>query len=142
MRAINRILVHHSASSLDTTAAQIAMWHAARFRFGIGYARVIESDGACYDGRKLQRQGAHCKGFNTDSIGICVVGNNCMMGNHWTVDQESTLIETLLYFHRLFPNALTCGHNDLANTKCPGLDIAEWCRERELGIPLFERIAV
>jgi N-acetylmuramoyl-L-alanine amidase len=125
MRDISLIVIHHSASPLATTAKQIATWHAARFRLGTGYHRVIESDGSVFDGRKVQWRGAHAKGSNTGSIGICLVGNNTLVDQHWTEAQENALYRLLRYFHQTWPNVKVCGHRDTpgASTLCPGRDI-------------------
>ena len=125
------IWVHHSASGLWTTAQDISRWHtlpppAGRgWRLGTGYQRVIEADGQVYDGRKLQQRGAHTKGWNTNSIGICVVGNNLVPGEGWTSEEETALLDTLIYFRKMFPNIKVGGHRDApgARTECPGLNI-------------------
>ena len=139
MRPIDLIVIHHSASSLTTTAAQIAVWHAARFHYGIGYHRIIEADGATLDGRKIQRQGAHAKGSNVSSIGLVVVGDNTHADRHWTVAENNALAKNIMFYHGLYPHAKVCGHRDTegASTVCPGLDIAAWCRHRLIEVPLL-----
>ena len=141
MRPINKLIVHHSASPLSTTAAQIARWHAARFRLGIGYQRIIEADGSVLDGRKIQRQGAHARGSNADSIGVCVVGNNTVPEFCWTVRQCNSLASVILYYHDLYPLMVVMGHQDApgASTLCPGLDIAKWCSDRLIQVPTLGR---
>jgi len=134
MREIRLLVIHHSASSLQTTAKQIMGWHAARFKLGIGYHRIIEADGGILDGRKVQRIGAHAKRSNTHSIGICVVGDNTQTGREWTEHQERSLDITIRYYVKLYPDILVLGHRDTpgAATLCPGLDIAEWCKTRKI----------
>ncbi len=136
MRSIDSLIVHHSASPLTTTTAQIARYHASRFRFGIGYARVIEAGGEVLDGRKIQRVGAHAKGSNTTSIGVCVVGDNTVGGQHWTVAQNRSLEATIRYYLTLYPYLRIGGHRDTpgAATECPGLDVATWCENRGISI--------
>ena len=135
MRSITRIIVHHSASPLDTTAADIARWHAARFKLGTGYHRIIEADGTTKDGRKLQRQGAHAKGNNGDSIGVCVVGNNCNPDHYWTSAQDYALYELIWYFYKMWHDIRVVGHRDVlgAATLCPGINMRDWCSDRGLG---------
>lgn len=139
MRPINLIVVHHSASALSTTAKRIAVWHARRFKWGTGYHRVIEGDGGVLDGRRVQRVGAHAKGSNTRSIGICVVGDNTNPARKWTIRQEESLADTLTYFCELYIGAKVCGHRDTigAATECPGLDVAKWCQDRGIDVPLL-----
>jgi len=140
MRDITLIVIHHSASPLTTTAAQIAVWHAARFRLGTGYHRIIEADGGVLDGRKVQRVGAHARGSNMNSVGICVVGDNTKADCHWTTRQSDALAKTLMYYHTLYPLAQVCGHRDTmgAHTLCPGLSVAKWCSNRLIEVPTLE----
>ena len=135
MRPIKQLIIHHSASSLDTTAEMVARWHAARFKFGIGYHRIVEGDGTPKDGRKLQRQGAHAKGSNGDSIGICVVGNNCNPDHRWTSAQDYALCELIWYFYKTWHDIRVVGHRDApgAATLCPGVNMHDWCTDRGLG---------
>lgn len=135
MRDIDLIVVHHSASPLTTTAADIAVWHAARFKLGTGYHRIIEADGKVLDGRKVQRAGAHAKGSNTSSLGICVVGDNTKAGSHWTPRENISLRWLLTYLTTSHANARIVGHRDTpgAATECPGLDIKVWCKHNGLG---------
>lgn len=40
----------------------------------IGYHFVITKDGTVQVGRSIEKPGAHCKGHNLTSIGVCLVG--------------------------------------------------------------------
>lgn len=73
------VVVHSSAtpdgSKLDYGASDIDAWHRARgFANGIGYHRVVKRSGVIEVGRPLNMQGAHTKGHNTKSIGVCYIG--------------------------------------------------------------------
>ena len=78
MRDIDKIIVHCSATregqhiDVDT----IRQWHTSEPRnwSDIGYHYVIYLDGSIVPGRPEERQGAHCKGNNKTSIGVCYVG--------------------------------------------------------------------
>jgi hypothetical protein len=122
----------------------IARAHAARFKLGIGYPRVIERDGFPMDGRKMQRVGAHAPP-NRNRFGICVIGwNEPHRGKGapsgrlsaeaeragwkpnwaWSERQWKALLELHLpYYIKLFPKALICGHNQTKATLCPGFDV-------------------
>ena len=73
-------------------AADIDSWHKQRgFNYpggSIGYHKVIRQSGELEDGRPEHLQGAHCKGQNKDTLGICIIGNGRF--NH---DQVQTLGE-------------------------------------------------
>lgn len=139
---IDLIVVHHSASPLSTSAKQIHSWHTAKGWSDTGYHRVIEATGRVYDGRPLQLVGAHARGNNSNSIGICVVGDNTTEEHRWTLLQEGSLALTIKYYSDLYPLAQVCGHRDTrgASTECPGLDIGDWCRERSIDVPLLKAL--
>lgn len=41
----------------------------------IGYNFLVGEDGNVYEGRGWAKTGAHTKGYNNKSIGICIIGN-------------------------------------------------------------------
>jgi hypothetical protein len=55
-------------------AKQINEWHIARGWIGLGYHHVIRQTGVVEVGRPETELGAHCKGHNQGSIGVCIVG--------------------------------------------------------------------
>ncbi len=132
MRKITRIVIHHSASSLATTKEDIDKWHKSRGWSGCGYNFVIEGDGKLVLGRPLERVPAQARGYNTNSIGICLVGDNTDLEQRWSMLQIYTLEQTLPVLKTMFPDAIVLGHKDLpdTSTECPGLDIREL-----LGLP-------
>ena len=76
MRNIDSIIVHCSATKAgqDFTATDIDRWHRERGFNGIGYHYVIRLDGKLEKGRDVALAGAHCKGWNERSVGICYIG--------------------------------------------------------------------
>ena len=76
MRKISEIIVHCSATSemRDFGAKDIDLWHKAQGWDCIGYHYVVRIDGTIEEGRPVERIGAHCKGHNAYSIGVCYVG--------------------------------------------------------------------
>ena len=72
-RIIKEIIIHCSATKEDKdyTVAVIDRWHRARGFRKIGYHFVIYRNGDIHVGRSLSEIGAHCKGHNAISIGIC-----------------------------------------------------------------------
>lgn len=73
---ITKIVVHHAAMPRDTTKkADVERVHIKRGFSQIGYHKVIEGNGLVRDGRPVTIMGAHAKGANVGSLGICVTGN-------------------------------------------------------------------
>ena len=122
MRAISRIIVHHSASP-PVSLERIDEWHRERGFNEVGYHFVIEAGGVVRLGRALGKTGAHCKGYNTGSIGVCVVGS---FENGDPVPAEQWAALVLLVADLLRQYGLTVsnvfGHTELGSTLCPGFD--------------------
>lgn len=130
MRQIKRLVIHHSASPRTTTRDEIKQWHLDRGFEDIGYHFVVEGDGKLVPGRPLHEIGAHAKGANVDSVGICVVGDNTKPYGKWAHEQEDTLLAVIDAFDFLIPGVEVVGHRDVGTTKteCPGLDIKDWMK--------------
>ncbi len=76
-RKIDTIIVHCAATSTnsDVTTEEIAHWHIHDRHFrDIGYHYIVDPKGIIHLGRPLNEMGAHCKGHNATSIGICYIG--------------------------------------------------------------------
>lgn len=73
MRPLRKIVLHASGKEQDS-AQQIDRRHRRRGLRGIGFHYVIREDGTFERGRELRVPGAHCLGFNADSVGICLCG--------------------------------------------------------------------
>ena len=132
MRAIDLIVIHHSASPLHTTVEEITTWHKARDFQTIGYHFVVLEDGTVAKGRDINSIGAHATGHNLRSIGICVVGDNTRPEMRWTNVQVHCLRALVQTLHILWPDTRVCGHRDLAGaaTVCPGLDVGAMLAKR------------
>lgn len=83
MKKIEAIIIHCSATreGQDIRASDIDKWHRERGFAMIGYNYVIDLDGKVEEGRPLTMTGAHCKGWNDRSIGICYIGGLDGNGN-------------------------------------------------------------
>ena len=128
MRDITHIVVHHSASVLTTTAEDLERWHVAGNGWSdVGYHWIVEMDGSLHAGRPLDVVGAHVRGHNAQSWGICLVGDNTTLRERWVSYQIRTLKSVLLVLQALAPEAVVLGHRDLEGTatECPGLDVRQ-----------------
>ena len=81
--------------------------------------------------RRLLEVGAHVRGLNRCSIGICYEGGLDESGktaDTRTPEQKERLRELLWKLHTLFPHALIVGHRDLPGVKkaCPCFSCDEY----------------
>lgn len=117
-KSTNRIVIHHSDSDAGS-AAVVHGWHLNKGWAGIGYHFVIKRDGVIERGRPIQYVGAHTEGSNSDSIGICCIGNFMTYGPNEA--QLKSLIALIQYLQDKYGNKLKVfGHRELMATACPG----------------------
>ena len=78
MRAISLIVVHCSATREDKsfTEHDLDVCHRRRGFNGVGDHFYIRKNGDIKSTRPLERIGAHARGFNSESIGICYEGGH------------------------------------------------------------------
>jgi len=135
MRKINEIVIHCSATregeevSVDT----IRKWHLKRHFKDIGYHYVIGLDGTLFDGRPIEKMGAHCTGHNYNSIGICYIGGLDKHGNPKdtrTQEQKDTMIRLVNELKEIFPITSILGHRDTSPdiNKDGKIDKWEWIK--------------
>lgn len=128
MRTINEIIVHCTATpeGKDYTVDDITRWHKERGFKTIGYHYVVYRDGSVHEGRPLAEVGAHCKGHNAHSIGVCYVGGLTADGRKAkdtrTLEQKEALVLLLVRLKTKFPLAEIHGHRDFAAKYCPSFD--------------------
>ena len=130
MRSIDKIIVHCSATreGQHVTVQQIRQWHLQRNFADIGYHYVVYLDGTVHKGRPLEKAGAHCKGYNTHSIGICYVGGLDRQGkpkDTRTAAQKAAMLSLIRELRQRFPRATVHGHREFANKACPCFDAAK-----------------
>ncbi len=140
MRKINLLVVHCSATApaLDIGVREIRQWHLKRGWSDIGYHYVIRRDGSLETGRPLEKAGAHAKGHNASSVGICLAGGVDTANtpeNNFTDAQFASLRTLLVELLQRFPQSRICGHRDLSNVRkaCPCFDVAQWWAQNEPG---------
>lgn len=134
MRKIDRIVVHCSATTptMDIGVGTIRGWHVLERGWSdVGYHFVVTRDGQVQTGRPLERAGAHAKGFNKHSIGICYVGGldkNFEPEDNRTDAQKIAMYELIKELEQRFNIAYIGGHCDLPKvTKaCPCFDVQHW----------------
>ena len=127
MRKITEIIIHCAATKdgAKFTAEDIDRWHKQRGFDRIGYHYVIDLDGTIEPGRDLDCIGAHCKGHNVNSIGICYIGGvdaNLKPKDTRTPEQKSSLLLLLKFLRSKYPDAKIYGHRDFSDKACPSFD--------------------
>jgi N-acetylmuramoyl-L-alanine amidase len=137
MRKINKIIVHCSVSHFGNRDL-IDEWHKERGFDEVGYHYVIcnpywdmlsfkehkpnwENDGLLQTGRAVKKIGAHARGHNTGSIGICLIGVDLFTGR-----QLITLFNHIKFLkeHLCAKDTQVLGHHELDSKKtCPNLNM-------------------
>lgn len=114
------IIIHHTEeigwNIYDTNDYHISLgWE------GIGYNYFIEEDGTVFEGRGM-KIGAHTRGMNKISIGICLSGNFDI--EFPRQEQLISLKKLCTFFMKKYNISIerVIGHREVENSKksCPG----------------------
>lgn len=143
MRKIKEIIIHCSATREDKEYSidDIKRAHLARGFADVGYHYVVNRDGSVDIGRTPERIGAHCKGHNSISIGVCYVGGLDAEGkpkDTRTDEQKQALVDLLTRLKSEYPGVTILGHRDTSpDTNNNGkVDKWEWLKT----CPCFDAI--
>ena len=139
------LVVHCSATrpEMDVGVNDIRKWHMAKGWIDVGYHYVIRRNGVVEAGRRLHTIGAHVKGYNATSVGICLVGGldkGSQPADNFTPSQKKSLRKLLVELSARFTSAKVLGHRDLSPDvngdgvidrrewlkDCPCFDVQEW----------------
>jgi len=126
-----RIFIHHSLTKDTPTVSwgAIRKYHTETLHWSvIGYhagVELVRSGSELYYevlmGRMWDRQGAHCRGQNHDSLGICLIGN---FDNYRPPDAQLDAAGRIIsLWMKLYGIKLKdiYGHNEFdSNKTCPG----------------------
>ncbi len=128
---------------MDIGADEIDQMHKNFGWNGIGYHAVIRRDGTVEFGRHFDDAGAHVKGHNFQSVGVCIVGgvdDNGTPQNNFALEQFRSLRHVLDMLQDAWPDAEVLGHRDLSPDidgdgvieehewlkQCPCFDARQW----------------
>ena len=141
MRKIDGIIVHCSATrpewfagkSINEKIKEIDAWHRKRGFSQIGYHYIIDRDGTVAQGRPVETVGAHAKGHNATTIGICIVGGfgsdaDDMASEHFTPTQLAATYDLIRKLQAQYniKNEAVIGHNRVSSKACPGFRVQKW----------------
>jgi N-acetyl-anhydromuramyl-L-alanine amidase AmpD len=128
MRKIDLIVVHCSATRSEQQYSVRALIRDHSDRFGFtGYHYYVTRGGMVYQTRHEQLVGAHAKGYNEHSLGVCYEGGLDQHGkpaDTRTGAQKRALLRLLRRLKAAHPEARILGHRDLPGVKkdCPCFD--------------------
>jgi len=151
MRKITHIIVHESDSGWGDASA-INSWHLDRGWNGIGYHKVIlngkrtskskykeSEDGIIECGRMLHLSGAHARGYNKQSIGLCLIGKH----GKFTSLQMSTLMDEIVRLMGAYdiPTSNVLGHYEIplsGGKTCPEIDMMIFRNELQMRLDALD----
>lgn len=127
-----KLLVVHCSDTDNSKNLNSADIHKMHLNFGwngIGYHKVILRSGEIENGRPECWIGAHVKGKNDISLGVCLIGRD-----EFTDAQFSSLQKILEIWKSKYSNAKIIGHNNIDDTQktCPNFDVITWARNSNL----------
>jgi len=131
MRLLKQVFIHCSDSEWGN-AKIIDEWHKSNGWDGIGYHYVINNcyptsdtfkhhfpvvgnDGRIEVGRDIEKAGAHARGYNENSVGICLIGEDS-----FTSSQLNSLATLIAY---RYPDLEIKAHYEVSGKTCPNIDI-------------------
>ena len=147
MRKIEKIIIHCSASEFGD-ASRIKLWHTVgegnskgKGWADIGYHYIINNGKVFKDDKVNQRvqngfvekgradsvSGAHTQGQNSNSIGICLIGNKYFTEEQF--NSLNTLLDSLLKAYNLTKNDVY-GHYNFSSKTCPNFNVQEFMEKR------------
>jgi hypothetical protein len=141
-----KIIIHCSDSTWGSVG-EIDRWHKERGWDGIGYHKVIMNglykpgeynelyNGKIGRGRPLTKQGAHCKGHNSDSIGICLIGVDEFTPAQYKSLKE--LCERLMEEYSISSDDIY-SHAEFSDKTCPNFNVDDFVEEYIAGPGIIE----
>lgn len=115
----SEIILHHAEAS-HASVEDINQWHLERGWAGIGYNYYVRKDGTIWRGRPEWAVGAHAKGHNDKSIGICCEG--AYMTETMPAAQLAALKDLIRDIVNRYGKLKLLRHKDVNETDCPGVN--------------------
>lgn len=132
-------LIIHCSDSEWGCAREVRKWHIQRgwtdvgyhFIIGNGYPepgkKILALMGSIECGRDMDSEGAHCLGYNDNSLGICLIGKGVDSFCGEQFDSLKMLVQELCMKHGI-PAESVLGHRETESGKkegktCPNFDV-------------------
>lgn len=117
LNSVTRLILHH-AEARTCSAEDIHRWHKQNGWSGAGYHFLVRKEGTVYRLRPENKIGAHAKGANSNSLGIC------FEGSYQTETMPDAQIkagqELVAYLKKKYGISKVQRHSDVCKTSCPG----------------------
>ena len=142
MKKLKYLVIHCTATpaNREVTVEDIRRWHlspppAGRGWRQVGYSNIIHNDGKierlvdynCDEWVQNSEITNGAVGYNSVSRHIVYVGgldkNTLKPKNTLTVDQFEALEGYIVEFLKVHPDAIVCGHNQIASKACPCFNV-------------------
>ena len=125
---IKRIIVHCSDYEGEHNIFSVHKWHLMNGWAGCGYHFFITKYGHVQRGRKLNWVGCHTRGFNRNSIGICLEGKQ-----RFSKAQAETLMKLIDFLKRMYGIKKVNGHRFYSPLKtCPNFSVKQFLETGEI----------
>ena len=141
MREIKEIIVHcsvsgsGSAASIDEKHRCIFGWKSIGYHFVIlngirtyGGTYSAQFDGAVEPGRAVANIGAHVRGHNRNSIGVCLIGARLFTPIQLFEALPDLLEKLMARYELTLADIVPHCHYDPAKNYCPGFDLPRYFR--------------
>lgn len=119
----NTVVVHHSVlyegDDLDTVREVQRLHQDDRLWADVGYHYLVGKNGMVYEGRPVEVRGVHVGGYNTGTIGVCLLGN--FVEDQPTQSQINAAQALIQWLATRFDLSHLAGHKNFNDgTQCPG----------------------
>lgn len=120
-----RFVTHYSGANRNQSVRAIQNYHMDTNGWvDIGYNFLVDRDAHIFEGRGWDVVGAHVANHNTESIGVCHIGQD---GDHTEASLRAIRWLYDLATARGGGRALRKnGHRDIGSTDCPGNQLEAW----------------
>mgnify|MGYP002069250397 FL=1 len=128
LEKVEYLIIHHTDRNNDFPLfvklrhKYFRGWDDIGYHYLIGNAGIFAENGKIYTGRNESFEGAHARGYNKNSLGICLIGDfDKIVPSEKQFEALFSLLERKMKEHHI-PVKNILGHSELPNVdkSCPG----------------------